>query len=80
MQEERHLPNTWKEVLNKMAAMLRKMGYKTPLYPENFEETSHKVRLGISDKDVTVTLEETIAAYKKLRTEHLLFFPIHLAQ
>ena len=73
--EQRHSPNDWKMVLKKIAEMLIRVGAKTPLTNSDFETIQQPIMIGIGDKDATVTLEETIAIYRKLKNASFIVFP-----
>jgi pimeloyl-ACP methyl ester carboxylesterase len=73
--EKRHAPNDWKKFLQKTAAMMIALGNHSPLKDEDFEQLELPVLLGIGDKDTMVTLEETIAIYRKLKHGNLMVLP-----
>lgn len=73
--ENRHAPNDWKTVLSKTAEMMIGLGAHNPLSPEDFKTIENTVRIGIGDKDMMVTLEETIAVYRSLPNATLVVFP-----
>ena len=73
--EQRHSPNDWKMVLNKISEMLIRVGNESPLKSTDFETIETPVLIGLGDKDATVTLEETIAVYRKLKNANFIVFP-----
>jgi pimeloyl-ACP methyl ester carboxylesterase len=64
--EKRHLPNDWKLVLKQTAEMMIGLGNHNPLSPDDFKTIENRTRIAIGDKDMMVTLEETIAVYRNL--------------
>ena len=72
--QQRHYPNDWKIVLQKISEMLTRVGAQTPLTENEFETIDQPILLGIGDKDATVTLEETIYIYHKLKYASLVVF------
>jgi pimeloyl-ACP methyl ester carboxylesterase len=64
--EKRHLPNDWKLVLKQTAQMMIGLGNHNPLSPDVFKTIENRTRIAIGDKDMMVTLEETIAVYRNL--------------
>jgi len=73
--QERHQPNDWKLVLHNTSNMMVEMGKKNPLTIEEYENIKTPVLIGIGDKDEMVTLEETIAIYRKLPNANLIVLP-----
>ncbi len=55
--------------------MLIRVGEQTPLNSSDFETIETPVLIGIGDKDATVTLEETIVVYRKLKNANFIVFP-----
>jgi len=73
--ELRHQLNDWATVLSKTADMMLAMGENNPLQITDFSEIAHKVQIGIGDKDMMVTLEESIAMYRELPNADFLVLP-----
>jgi pimeloyl-ACP methyl ester carboxylesterase len=73
--KKRHVPNNWKTVLEKTAAMLIEMGNDNPLKPEDYENIQHPVLLMLGDRDKMVTLDETLEVYKNLPNAQLAVLP-----
>jgi len=73
--EKRHAPNDWKIVLAKTAEMMLNLGNQNPLSLEDLKSIVHPVRVAIGDKDLMVTLEETIAVYRNLPNATLMVLP-----
>lgn len=73
--ESRHLPNDWKEVLKKTAAMMLKLGEQNTLSLTDYSSIEQPVMITIGDKDSMVTLEETIAVYRQLKNAQFMVFP-----
>lgn len=63
---ERHAPVDWKEILTATAEMIRHLGQNPALGTEDFPKITCPVRLCVGDRDTTVTIEETLAAYRHL--------------
>jgi pimeloyl-ACP methyl ester carboxylesterase len=72
---ERHAPNDWKTVLAKTKEMLVAMGKDNPLSPEDYETIQQPVLVMLGDRDKMVSLEETVAVYKKLPNGQLMVLP-----
>ncbi|RYZ27306.1 MAG: alpha/beta hydrolase [Chitinophagaceae bacterium] len=73
--QQKHLPNDWKTVLQKTAAMLLQMGENPPLQNKDFETIENEVLLLVGDRDKMVTLEETIDIYRLLKAGCLCVLP-----
>ncbi len=73
--EERHNPADWKAVLVKTAGMMISLGNKNPLIIDDFKQIRQPVQIGIGDRDLMVTLEETVSAYKDLPNANLIVLP-----
>ena len=72
---QRHLPEDWKVVLDKTAAMMLAMGKDNPLQPEDYATLHTPCLLLLGDRDKMVTLEETVAVYKLLPKAQLGVLP-----
>lgn len=64
--KNRHEPNDWNAVLQKTTEMMVEMGKNNPLCLQDFEAIDIPVRLAVGDKDVMVSVEETLEIYRKL--------------
>ncbi len=53
--------------------MIMDMGNSPPL--SGYESIEHPVLISIGDKDAMVTLEETIAVYRRLKNANLIVLP-----
>jgi esterase/lipase len=73
--EKRHYPNDWKIVLQKTVDMMNTLGNNNPLTQNDFETIENAVLMGIGDRDNMITLEETIAVYRKLKNTSLIVLP-----
>jgi len=72
--EQRHSAD-WRLVLQRTAEMMTHLGQRHPLNDEALAQLPHRVRLSVGDKDRMVTLDETIAWYRKLKHAELQVFP-----
>ena len=72
---ERHAPTDWKLVLQQTAGMLTEMGSRNPLRDEDLAALTIPVLITIGDRDKMVGMDETIAAYKKIRGAQLAVLP-----
>ncbi len=79
--QQRHFPQDWKQVMQNTAAMMLEMGQENPLTSEDMAMISCPVLLMIGDRDKMVSIEETLAVYRKLpnaqftvlpKTQHLI--------
>lgn len=75
MLEERNKPNDWKLALKATAEMMIALGKNNTLQLSDFETIEHQTLISIGDKDSMVTLEETIAVYRKLKNANFLVLP-----
>jgi pimeloyl-ACP methyl ester carboxylesterase len=73
--EKRHSPNDWKIVLQKTADMMIALGNDNLLKKEDYEHIQQPVLIGVGDKDMMVTLEETIDVYRSLKQASLIVLP-----
>lgn len=71
----RHAPNDWKDLLQRTAVMLKSMGDHNPLQEEDYTGISTPCQLMLGDRDKMVSLEETLAVYKKLPQSGLCLLP-----
>lgn len=72
--EEMHGSN-WEVLCQKTAEMLIDMGNNPPLTDDSYARITIPVQIGIGDHDRMVSLEESIAAFRKLKTARLLVMP-----
>jgi pimeloyl-ACP methyl ester carboxylesterase len=73
---ERHAgAGGWERVLSDTAALLRDLGERPPLTPEVLATIPHRVRAMVGDRDATVSVEETAAAYRSLPAGELAVLP-----
>ncbi len=75
MLASRHHGNDWQEHLKRTAAMMLELGNQPALMEDDFAALEMPVRMGIGDHDNMVTLEETIAAYRRLPNGQLFVMP-----
>lgn len=73
--QTRHTATDWRIVLSKTAQMMIGLGNKNPLAIDDFKAILNPVRIAIGDKDMMVTLEETIVVYRELPNATLVVFP-----
>lgn len=73
--QQRHQPNSWKDVLDKTAEMLQQMGRKNPLQLQDYSSIQTPSLIMIGDRDKMVTREETIAVYEQLPNAQLAILP-----
>lgn len=73
--EQRHQPQSWKEVLQNTANMLQEMGRNNPLQPDDYAAISTDCLIMLGDRDKMVSLEETISTYRKLPKAQLAVLP-----
>jgi pimeloyl-ACP methyl ester carboxylesterase len=75
MLASRHHGNDWQQHLSRTAEMMIGLGNAPALANEDFPKIQIPVRMGIGDRDMMVTLEETIAAYRLLPNAELFVMP-----
>lgn len=73
--EHIHGVDNWKLVLTKTAEMMLALGEGPALSLTDLSEVNHTVLLSVGDKDMMVSLEETIAMYRCLKNAQLLVLP-----
>lgn len=64
--EKRHAPNDWTEVLEKTKYLLSELGKNNTLQPDDYASISTPCLLLLGDRDKMISLEETVAVFKKL--------------
>ena len=73
--EQIHGADNWKLVLNKTAKMMISLGQNPALTLTDLNSIEHTVLLSVGDKDMMVTLEETISIYRSIQNAQLLVLP-----
>jgi len=71
----RHAPSDWKMVLEKTAEMMLALGRRQELTIDELADVTTEVMVGIGDHDKMVTIEETVAAYRRLPNGRLIVLP-----
>jgi pimeloyl-ACP methyl ester carboxylesterase len=71
----RHRAAGWEQVCAHTAALLAQLGARPALGADDFAAIAQPVRLGVGDRDTTVTLDETAAAYHALPQGELAVWP-----
>lgn len=64
--EKRHAPNDWKKIIEKTGLMLEALGKNNALPLSDYTTIEIPCLLLLGDRDRMITLEETVAVYKKL--------------
>ena len=72
--EQMHGKN-WKGLMQKTAQMMLNLGQNPEVKDSCFEHINIPTLLAVGDKDAMVTLEETIAAHRKIKDSQLLVLP-----
>lgn len=67
--------SNWELLCQKTGDMLIDMGNNPPLTDDSYNQIEIPVQLGIGDSDKMVSLEETIAVFRKLSDARLLVMP-----
>ena len=73
--KKQHLPNNWEVVLQKTVEMIIGLGANPSLTMTDYEQLAIPALIGVGDKDTMVTLEETIAVFRKLKNANLMVLP-----
>lgn len=73
--QERHAPNSWKELMEKTAQMMLGLGEKQPLSAEDFQSIETPIKLTIGNADKMVTVDETAQVAALLPHSELLILP-----
>jgi pimeloyl-ACP methyl ester carboxylesterase len=73
--EARHVASGWESVLGRTREMMVALGERSLLKPEDLAAISHRVKIGLGDRDTLVTLEESAAAYRALPQGELEVLP-----
>ncbi len=72
--QKRHGLN-WELLLQKTEEMMLTLGNKNALSLSDFSAIENKIFIGIADKDIMVSLEETTAVYKQLKNGAMYMLP-----
>lgn len=67
--------SNWEVLCQKTADMLLDMGNNPPLTDESYASIEIPVQIGIGDRDRMVSLEESIAVFRKVKDARLLVMP-----
>ncbi|RYE24070.1 MAG: alpha/beta fold hydrolase [Sphingobacteriales bacterium] len=73
--EKRHTPKPWKEVLHRTKDMLKALGDKNTLQPEDYATIQIPTLVMLGDKDKMVGLDETVAVYRQLPNAQMAMLP-----
>ncbi len=73
--QQRHATNDWKIVLQQTADLMIQLGNQPLLTNSDYEQLTQRILIGIGDKDTMVTLEETIAVFRKLKQANFIVLP-----
>jgi pimeloyl-ACP methyl ester carboxylesterase len=71
---QQHGENNWKLLLPALSGMMTRLG-KTPLLQDNLGDLNIPVQITVADKDVMVTVEESLEVYRKLQDGRLAVLP-----
>jgi pimeloyl-ACP methyl ester carboxylesterase len=72
--KQRHSAD-WKVVMQRTAEMMVHLGVTNPLSGGAFDGLAHRVRFTVGDRDKMVSIEETVAQYRRLKNAELQIFP-----
>jgi pimeloyl-ACP methyl ester carboxylesterase len=73
--EKRHTASNWKEVLTNTRAMMLALGNRNLLTPDVLDKIQQPVRIGIGDRDNTVSVKEAAEVVNALSNAQLEVFP-----
>ncbi|MEO5930554.1 MAG: alpha/beta hydrolase [Candidatus Kapaibacterium sp.] len=73
--KERHAPHDWKSVLSKTAEMMLALGREPELPIDDLAGVEHRVMIGVGDSDRMVSIEESVAAYRRLPNGRFIVMP-----
>ncbi len=73
--EARHTAAGWETLLAHTVELLRELGTRPLITPELLASVTQPVRIGVGDRDATVTLDECIAAVRQLANGELEVHP-----
>lgn len=65
----------WEQLLRRTAAFLTQLGEHAPLDAAALTRIHHRVRIMVGDRDTTVSVEESAAAYRHLPSGELMVLP-----
>ena len=72
---ESHGDERWKNILNKTATMLKRMGETNPIAKEDYALIQSPSLIMLGDRDKMVTLNETVTVYQSLPNAQLAVLP-----
>ncbi|MEP6794917.1 MAG: alpha/beta hydrolase [Saprospiraceae bacterium] len=72
---QRHLPNDWKSIMRKTAAMMTSLGNGTAMKPSDFAAIAQQSLICIGAEDKMVTIEESQAVADLLQNADLMVIP-----
>lgn len=73
--EARHTAAGWEPLLAHTADLLRDLGRQPRVTEETLAAISHPVRIGVGDRDATVTIDECVTAARRLPNGELEVYP-----
>jgi pimeloyl-ACP methyl ester carboxylesterase len=73
--DERHTALSWKSNLAKTAEMMHALGASSPLGNDELSSITHRVRIGVGDRDSTVSVEESCEIFRLLPNAELEVMP-----
>ncbi len=65
----------WRDVLDKTKTFMLGLGENPLIQPADFTNIQHRTRITLGDRDATVTIEESLAAYRTLPNAEFQIFP-----
>ncbi len=72
---KRHGEEDWRTLMEKTAGLLQGLGRGEGLTPDDFSQVTTPVRLGLGDRDMMISIEETVERYRQLPNGELLILP-----
>jgi pimeloyl-ACP methyl ester carboxylesterase len=73
--EARHTALGWEALLSRTAELMHELGHHPAVTDELLEQIAHPVRIGVGDRDATVSIDESAAAVRKLARGELEVHP-----
>jgi len=70
-----HGMDMWKTVLENTSAMMSNLTKQHFLTDEDFEHFTFPILLGVGDRDLTTSIEETVEVFHKLKNAQMLVMP-----